>query len=196
MVVFLYFCRPEVQTYVFTGAEFRDSQSHVLTTKYKAWDNFNLSNEIETNKIVSGSDMFESRRFTLETWRFKPEISYQIETKFVAALNYTFQNKNNLTGIEKLKQSNFGAELQWNDAVKSSILANFNFIKNDFSGNQQSVVGNQMMEGLKAGNNYVWQVLIQRQLNSFLSINITYDGRKSMDTKAIHSGSVQIQARF
>lgn len=190
------FADQEVQTYVFTGAEFRDSQSHVLTTKYKAWDNFNLSNEIETNKIVSGSDMFESRRFTLETWRFKPEISYQIETKFVAALNYTFQNKNNLTGIEKLKQSNFGAELQWNDAVKSSILANFNFIKNDFSGNQQSVVGNQMMEGLKSGNNYVWQLLIQRQLNSFLSINITYDGRKSMDTKAIHSGSIQIQARF
>lgn len=190
------FTDQESQTYIFTGSETMDSQSHLLTTKYKAWENFNLSNEIETKKIISGSDMFESRRFTLDTWRFKPEISYQIENKFIASLNYTYQIKENLTGIEKLKQSNLGAELQWNDAVKSSILANFNFINNDFTGNQQSVVGNQMMDGLKSGKNYVWQVLIQRQLNSFLSINISYDGRKSLDTKAIHNGSIQLQARF
>lgn len=190
------FSNQEAQNYVFTGAESRDTESHLLITKYKAWENFNFINEVENIQTNSDSDMFESRRFTLDAWRIKPQISYQVENKFVASLNYTFQDKRNQTGIEKLSQSNLGTELQWNDAAKSSVLANFNYIKNDFTGNQQSVVGNQMMDGLKAGNNFVWQLLVQRQLNSFLSVNISYDGRKSEDNKTIHNGSVQLQARF
>src|SRR5690606_13962521 len=113
-----------------------------------------------------------------------------------AALNYTYQNKSNRTGLEKLNQYNMGTEIQWNDGSKSTLLAAFNYIKNDFTGNAQSVVGNQMMEGLKPGNNFVWQLMVQRQLNSYLSVNISYDGRKTEENKTIHTGSVQIQARF
>lgn len=184
------------QNYLFTGAEGRDSRSHLLNAKYNPWENFYFLTEVENGKIKSRSDLFESRRFELNAWRFKPQLSYQIESKFSASLNFTYQRKNNQTGIEKLNQSDLGAELQWNDGTKSSLLASFNYIKNDFKGNQQSVVGNQMMEGLKSGNNFVWQFLLQRQLNSFLSINVTYDGRKTEDNKTIHNGSVQIQARF
>lgn len=184
------------QNYVFTGAESRDIESHLLVARYRPWDNFNLVNEIENSRTKSHSDLFESRRFTLDAWRVKPKFSYQIENKFVASINYAYQNKLNTTGIEKLIQSTIGAEIQWNDAAKSSILGQFNYIKNDFNGNPQSVVGNQMMEGLKTGNNFVWQVLVQRQLNSFLSVNISYDGRKSEENKSIHNGSIQIQARF
>ncbi|MDX9704414.1 MAG: hypothetical protein RBT46_01735 [Weeksellaceae bacterium] len=184
------------RNYIFTGGESRDVESHLLNLKYRPWENFYLLNEVEKNRTKSHSDLFESRRFIVEAWRVKPQISYQIETKFSASLNFTYQRKTNISGNESLKQSDFGAEIQWNDGSKSSLLGNFNFIKNNFSGNAQSVVGNQMMEGLKPGNNLVWQLIFQRQLNSFLSININYDGRKTEENKAIHSGNIQIQARF
>lgn len=184
------------RNFIFTGAESRDSKSHLLNTKYRPWEYLNFLTEVENIRISSGSDMFVSRRYKLDTWRIKPGISYQVESKFSASLNYTFQSKKNIIGNERLKQSDMGAEIQWNDGSKSSLLGTFNYIKNDFTGNGQSVVGNQMMEGLKAGNNMVWQFSLQRQLNSFLSININYDGRKTEGNKTIHSGSVQIQARF
>lgn len=184
------------QNYLFTGAESRDNKSHLLYLKYRPWTNFNLLTEAESIRTNSGSDMFESRRFKLDVWRLKPGISYQIESKFSVSLNYTLQHKKNTTGIEKLRQSDLGAEIQWNDGSKSSLFGSFNYIKNDFTGNSQTVVGNQMMEGLKAGNNMVWQLTFQRQLNSFLGINISYDGRKTEGNPTIHSGSVQIQARF
>lgn len=186
----------ENQTFVFTGTESRNSQSHLLNLKYKPLENLNLLTEAENTRIKSFSEMFQSRRFRLNGWRLKPQISYQVETKFIASLNFTFQNKKNTEGNEKLKQSDLGAEIQWNDGSKSSLFGKFNYIKNDFTGNGQSVVGNQMMEGLKPGNNLVWQLLFQRQLNSFLSINISYDGRKTEGNRTIHSGSFQIQARF
>lgn len=186
----------ESQNFLFTGAESRDTKSHLVNAKYRPWQHFNILTEAENIRTSSHSDLFSSRRFKLDAWRLKPGISYQIESKFSAALNYTFQTKKNTDGIEKLKQSDLGAEIQWNDGSKSSLLGTFNYIKNDFTGNGQSVVGNQMMEGLKSGNNLVWQFTFQRQLNSFLSVNISYDGRKTEGNKSIHSGSVQIQARF
>lgn len=184
------------QNYIFTGGESRNHNSHLWNSKYEAWKNFYIINEIEKNQTKSYSDMFESRRFIVDAWRIKPQISYQIGNTFNASLNYTYQKKKNKSGAENLSQSDFGVEIQWNDGSKSSLLGNFNFIKNQFLGNAQSVVGNQMMEGLKPGNNLVWQVIFQRQLNSFLSININYDGRKTEENKAIHSGNIQIQARF
>lgn len=190
------YSQQESKSYIFTGIESRDTQSHLLNAKYRPWENFNFLMEGENIRTQSYSDVFESRRFILDTWRFKPQVAYQIENKFSAAVNYTYQNKKNKTGVESLNQSDMGAEIQWNDGAKSSLLGTFNYIKNNFTGNAQSVVGNQMMEGLKSGNNFVWQLMVQRQLNSFLSVNISYDGRKTEENKSIHTGSVQIQARF
>lgn len=190
------FSQSEMQSYIFTGSEFRDTKGHLLNLKYKPWQNFILSSDIENTLTNSDSELFVSKRYKIDSWRLKPQLTYQIENKFSASVNYTYQNKVNRLGIETLKQSDLGAELQWNDGAKSSMLGTFNYIKNDFVGNSQSVVGNQMMQGLKSGNNFVWQILVQRQLNSFLSLNISYDGRKTEDNKAIHAGSVQIQARF
>ena len=190
------YSQQEAQNFVFTGRESRDTKSHLLNARYRPWENFYFLTEAENIRIISHSDMFESRRFIIESWRVKPQISYQVDSKFSAALNYTYQNKSNRTGEESLNQSNLGAEIQWNDGSKSSLLGSFNYINNRFIGNAQSVVGNQMMEGLKPGNNFVWQLMLQRQLNSFLSVNISYDGRKTEENKTIHTGNVQIQARF
>lgn len=190
------FSQTQNQSYIFTGAESRKADSHLLNLKYKPTPSIILTTDVENSTVDSDSDLFASKRFTIDGWRLKPQFTYQTSKNFSASLHYTFQNKSNRLGEETLKQSDLGTEIQWNDASKSSILATFNYVKNDFVGNGQSVVGNQMMEGLKAGNNYVWQLLVQRQLNSFLNLNLSYDGRQTEGNKTIHSGSVQIQARF
>ncbi len=190
------FSKQEALTYIFTGMESRSTRSHQFSAGYRPWTNFYFYSEAENIRTIGNSSTFVSKRFTVDTWRIQPKLSYQTEKSFVASVKYTFQNKVNKAGLEKLLQSDLGVELQWNDGNKSSLLGNFNFVKNNFTGNGQSVVGNMMMEGLKSGDNYVWQVLFQRQLNSYLNINFSYDGRKSENDKAIHSGSIQLQARF
>lgn len=112
------------------------------------------------------------------------------------SLSYIYQNKKNKTGVESLKQNELKTDLQWTLASKMSVFGTMSYINNRFVGNQESVVGNQMMEGLRAGNNIVWQLQIQRQISSFLQLNLSYDGRKNESTSTIHTGSVQLQARF
>ncbi|RLZ08323.1 hypothetical protein EAH69_10335 [Faecalibacter macacae] len=184
------------QTYVYTGAEARDMQTNTLLVRYNINPSFHIQNEFTLAKIKNNSDLFASRRFELENYKINPKLTYQYGKSFSASLFYSYQNKENITGIEELKQSDLGTEIQWNEVSKMSLLGSFSFVKNAFIGNGDSVVGNQMMEGLRAGNNMVWQLQVQRQINSFLQLNISYDGRKTEANKAIHTGSVQLQARF
>lgn len=189
------FNQQETQSYIYTGSESRDTQSHSLLFRYKIKDDFIAQAEGEYVTILNGSDMFASRRYELNNYKISPKLSYQT-TKTMLSLFYIHQHKDNIVGVEELTQMNLGTEIQWNDSAKMNLLGSFNFVKNKFEGNQESVVGNQMMEGLRAGNNMVWQLQIQRQISSFLNLNISYDGRKTEDNKAIHTGSVQLQARF
>ena len=68
-------------------------------------------------------------------------------------------------------------------------------INNDFTGNSFSVIGNTMLDGLKAGKNQVWSLYLQQNINSFIILNVNYEGRNSTD-RTIHIGSVQIKASF
>ena len=53
-----------------------------------------------------------------------------------------------------------------------------------------------MLEGLQAGKNYTWSLLFNQKLNSFLNLNINYLGRKSENSKTIHTGNIQLRAVF
>ena len=63
-------------------------------------------------------------------------------------------------------------------------------------GNVLATVAFQMVEGLQAGKNLTWRLLIQKNLTQFLDINVNYQGRKSVTSQAIHTGNVQLRAYF
>ena len=67
---------------------------------------------------------------------------------------------------------------------------------NDFTGNVNTPVAYQMLEGLQPGKNYTWNLLYSQKLNAFLNLNISYLGRKSENSKTIHTGSIQLKALF
>ena len=67
---------------------------------------------------------------------------------------------------------------------------------NDFTGNTNTPVAYQMLSGLQAGKNYTWNVLFNQKLTTFLNLNLNYLGRKSENSKTIHTGSVQLRAVF
>jgi hypothetical protein len=59
-----------------------------------------------------------------------------------------------------------------------------------------SALGNEMLSGLKPGDNYTWNVGFQRRLSDHLQIDLTYNGRKSEGTPAVHVGGAQVRAFF
>ncbi len=85
---------------------------------------------------------------------------------------------------------------QYNGKQKLSAQSAFNILNNNFKGNSSSPVAYQMLKGLQPGTNVTWSAILQKQLSNSLDFNLSYFGRKSINSKAIHAGSVQLKVNF
>ena len=120
---------------------------------------------------------------------------YNENNRFTAF--YHFKNKKNiLLEFENLDQQKFGLEYFYLSKKKNQISANINVFLNNFTGDTNTPVAYQMLEGLQAGKNYTWNVLFNQKLNTFLNLNLNYLGRKSENSKTIHIGNIQLKAVF
>lgn len=169
-------------------------KSHFLNIGY--WFNkiFRVDWEHQLQNTQNSSQLFSSRNYLLSIFESKPKATYKISNGIQAEFSSAFRKKNRLDGEEFLKSIDLTGTLQW-ELKKNSIRGSFSFINNDFQGNSFSIVGNQMLEGLKAGKNQVWSVFIQQSINSFIQLHLNYEGRNAGD-RTIHIGSMQVRASF
>ncbi|MDO5655629.1 MAG: hypothetical protein Q4G27_05765 [Flavobacteriaceae bacterium] len=182
--------------FVFTGLESLAINFNKITTQFifNQWLTAELMNRLEW--VESDSDAFSSRRFKLEGVELVPKLYVNWSENLKSSVAYNYKNQENITGDEHLSSGQFNFEFLWNDKEKTSLLAGLDWVKNAFDGEQDSVVGNRMMEGLRDGNNLVWRIMFERNINHYLELNLQYSGRKNEDFKAIHSGNVQLKLHF
>ncbi|WP_170062925.1 hypothetical protein [Polaribacter butkevichii] len=151
----------------------------------------------KTSKNDLETQNFNNRNYTINANEIQPKISFLYNDNNRLTAFYHFKNKENkLQDFELLKQQKFGIEYFYINSTKNQISANVNVFLNDFTGDTNTPVAYQMLEGLQAGKNYTWNLLFNKKLNSFLNLNLNYLGRKSENTKTIHTGNVQLRAIF
>lgn len=178
----------------------------------------NLSNKITTHQLqfihqlndywkfeMSGkkgvqnrnSSTFLERNFELNEDELLPKLTLTINKTSNADFFYSYSRKNNKIGFnETLKKQLLGISFQFLNDKGQSIKSEFQFINNDFVGSENSAVAYQMLEGLKNGKNYTWLLLANQKLTDYLYLNLNYSGRKSEDSRAIHTGSIQLRLNF
>jgi len=147
-------------------------------------------NELQTENFIN-------RNYLIKTIETQPKIIYELnkDNKFTAF--YHYKNKENTLGLlETLQQQKIGVEYAYLGKSKNKVMASTHLFFNDFEGNSNSPVGYQMLEGLQDGTNFTWNVLWQNKISSVLHLNLNYFGRKSENSKTIHTGSVQLKAIF
>ena len=145
----------------------------------------------------SVAENFPSRNFSIDNATVNPKISYLISKTSRVSLFYTYQDKENTNeGLEALQQNSFGTSFAIADGEKLSLMGEFNYIDNQFDGSAFSPVAYQILEGLQPGTNFTWNLIAQKRLTKFLDLNISYFGRKSEDSRTIHTGSIQLKALF
>ena len=154
-----------------------------------------LQGKLSENKLET--ENFNNRNYEIDVIAFQPKISYVLNNDNRLAAFYHMKNKENtLAEFEKLKQQKIGIEYFYTGKSTSQFNANFTTFFNDFSGNPNSPVGYQMLEGLQEGTNYTWTFLWNKKLNSFLNVTLNYKGRKSLNSKTIHTGTINLKAVF
>jgi hypothetical protein len=172
-------------------------RSHQLNFNHKIANNWliNMLSAFDNNESIS--ENFASKNFNFDEARFNPKLSYLFNENSSFDVFYQYASKNNTTGdIEALKQQNYGISFTLGGSQNSAINGEFNYFSNDYTGNPNTPVAYQILEGLQPGKNFTWTLLAQKKLTKFLDLNLSYFGRKSENSRTIHSGSVQLKAYF
>lgn len=144
------------------------------------------------------SDFLEGRNYEIKYDEIEPSVSYQPNTSFRGTLKFRYTEKDNAPdfGGEKAILQDLGIELRYNQVSKGSFLAQINMVNIRYSGEGNSSLTYEMLEGLRSGTNFTWTVSYQRTLGKNIQLNLNYNGRKSEELDAVHSGGVQLRAFF
>ena len=181
----------------FIGNQENNIKIHQLNYSHKFSSFWLIDLMTKSSMNTLETENFSNRNYEINVQEIEPKISFLFnkDNRFSVSYHYK-KKKNQLQDFEKLQQQKFGLDYFYIDKKKNQISASIQVFLNDFTGNTNTPVAYQMLEGLQAGENYTWNLLFNKKLNSFLNLNLNYLGRKSENSRTIHTGSVQLKAIF
>ncbi|HEU4497127.1 MAG TPA: hypothetical protein VFR70_08765, partial [Flavobacterium sp.] len=191
------YLRNRTKNLLSVGSQESSNRSHQMQYAHlvqKSWLFGLIGKTLEATAV---SENYGSKNFEIRGYQIAPKISYLFSTNASWDLFYEFQDKQNkISNFESLQQQRLGTSFSYNSEKKFTMNGEFSLYQNDFKGDQLSPVAYQMLEGLQAGRNLTWRLLAQKNITQYLDINVNYEGRKSEESKTIHTGSVQLRAYF
>ncbi len=190
--------RNESKTLLINGFETRTITSYEGNTRWNMSRLLLLTANYKHDDKTNGSEFFPSRNYHLITDLGGPRLSLQPGTAFRTTLSYQYSIRQNVDGVlgEKAEANNLGLEMKYNSTGAGTISARVSYIGIIFNADDNSSLAYEMLDGLHTGKNFTWNASIQRSLGNSIQLSLNYDGRKSENNKAIHTGGVQVRAYF
>lgn len=143
------------------------------------------------------SEDYGSKNYRINQRGATATLFYSFHSQWELSGSYEWNAKTNASGGERLVQHQCQLELKSSLRNKTTnSRAKATFYNNQWEGNAYSSAAYQMLEGLKPGKNWVWELYIQRKITDYLELNLNYQGRLSEQSSAIHTGTVQLRAFF
>ena len=146
----------------------------------------------------SNADYTSGRNYSIKYQLLEPSLIYQPSTSFRITLDGKFSEKRNdeSLGGEIANLKEIGSTFKYNRAQKGSLNGSIKMIQIAYNGIQNSAVGFEMLEALKPGLNFTWNIGYQHSISKTLQLSFQYNGRKSEDNNTIHSGGMEVRAFF
>ncbi len=198
--------------YGFDFGYFRSSNKQLLSQgfdqrnreEYSANARLNLSKSYNMKLLYlwgsssSNSDFLKGRTYSIERFKLLPEFAWQPNNNFRFSILYGYSDKRNT--VSELGEQAIIHEIVGNIRVsKATNLSLDAFIKYSdiqFDGDSNTPVAYEMLEALQPGENYSWNLIFQKKILQGLQLSISYEGRKSAESEAIHIGRMQVSALF
>lgn len=183
--------------YLSNGFDSRDRNEASVRIRTSPWRSANLNLTTTKGLRNYSSELYAQRNYRINYIDFSPELNYQFNTDFRLSTLATIARQKNLSpSAEKNLNLVLGTELRYNIVKKGILTGKANYIRNKFEGDANSTTGYEMLNGLQSGNNFTWGLGLQRNIGNGIQLNVNYEGRKSGDVNAVHTGNMQVRAYF
>ena len=179
------------------GFESRATTEHRINGRYTILRKYTIRLSALLGEQSRNASYSASRNYAITERSTLPSFEWQPDRNLRLTLRGEWTDKENGIGEgERAEIIRSGIESRWSRIEKGSVSASLDYVKIDYTGQSNSSLAFEMLDGLKPGNNFTWNLFIQRNLAKNLELNLTYDGRKSEENQTIHAGGVQVRAFF
>ncbi|GAB2966226.1 hypothetical protein GCM10027048_40540 [Hymenobacter coalescens] len=152
--------------------------------------------------IRENQSSFLDRNFRLEQYELAPELSYQPTGiwRFTGAYRRT-SKLNTLPPAPDAPRARgtfdeLSVETRISQVGKRTLSGTASYVRVGFRGTENSVVGLEILQALRPGNNVTWNLNLEQRLSNGLNITVSYDGRKPDGLNVIHTGRMQASVLF
>ncbi len=186
------------KTLLASGFDSRSLKSHEFSVRWNIKKQFTLETKSSVGSKTSAADYTSGRDYNLSFYTIEPSFIYQPSTTFRITLDGRLAKKTNapVFGGEVANVQEVGSTFKYNQAEKGSLLGGIKTVIIEYDGDVNSALGFEMLEALRPGVNYTWNLGYQRSISRNLQLSIQYNGRKSEGNRVIHSGGMEVRAFF
>ncbi|WP_066837578.1 hypothetical protein [Rufibacter ruber] len=179
------------------GTDVRLNSSQQMLFRVNLTEVFSSRLNVTRFKRESSSNYLTTKNFLIRSWEATPELSYQPNTKIRFTGTYQWMDKENEQGAqEEARFHEFGSEVRLSQVGKRTVAGVVKYIKINYTGQINSPVAFEMLNGFQPGNNLTWNLAVQQRLTNGLNITLDYDGRKPQGVRTIHTGRMQVSVLF
>ena len=180
------------------GTDFISTNKDQIKFRWNMNKSFMLNSQLTKEIKKNSSTYMTNRNYDIENIEINNRISFQPNTLFRIAINGRYSEKRNSIeyGNEKAFINDIGLELRRSKRDKGLLNGELHLVNINYNGETSSTIGFEMLEGLQLGKNITWKLGFQKNMSNNIQISINYNGRKSEENRAIHTGSMQMRAFF
>jgi len=154
-----------------------------------------------SNYLANLPDAQAARDFSLLIYEVSPEVSYQPSSALRFTGTYLRTTKlNTREGAYKGTRGTFdelGVETRLSQVSKRTVTAATRYVRVGFKdGTESSLVGLEILNALRPGSNFTWNLNLEQRLSNGLNVTFAYDGRKANGLNAVHTGRMQVSVLF
>ena len=190
------------------GLQVTRTTAQALRLRQPLGTGFLLGADLERELRRSRSEGLAQRNFAIEAYRAEPSLGYQPGPGFRAEASGGYRSAASPTGVGRVRATSAEVTVEVRvpeaspGAVRRSRLAGVSLraglerVAQRFEGEADSPLGFALLEGLRPGESWLWNVTSEQQIGRALQLSLRYDGRQLGGGRVVHTGQAQLQAVF
>ncbi len=181
---------------LYYGMESNRNKSHQVTLRSSPHKILIIKTIYTNTNHISNSNYLNNRSFHILSHILHNSITLNFPFQLSLTASCELGYKRNLLGSDLARQ--YSAEMTANFRMKQrgAINVELRYTHINYNQLENNTISYEMLGGLTAGNNFIWNATYQTKLFEYLQLNFQYEGRLTNDNRLIHTGFLQLKALF
>ncbi len=178
------------------GVEGGNTTQHIAKLRWNLNSSFTFNATGRTGLRGYESALSDGRTYAIHSKAAEPSLTwlYRSSLRLSGIFSYDDRANEEAYGGEHATIARYSLDMRYSKPATGVILLRASYANITYNALTNTSVSYSMLDALLPGANYQWYANWQRRVTNSIEIALEYDGRKSADSKAVHTGKLTVRA--